>query len=124
MRLTLAAEAALLAELGRLLVGGVLQVYSGEPPARAGETPQTATLLVEHNVRSAAMTEQGLEAQLASAVGRATGMPRWFQARAAGGTVLKDGLVGNGPNQLRIEPQSIIQGGRVDAQAYTVAWKV
>lgn len=105
-----------------MLVGGVVQFYAGGPPARAGETPQTSTLLVEHPIRSTRLTEKGLEAQVASTSGRATGTPKWFQARAPGGTVLLDGEVGRDAGQWRIDPPTIVEGGRVDAVAFVMGW--
>lgn len=122
MRLAPTALAALLSELGRLAVGGVIQVYAGEPPARLGETPQTATLLAELRVNTAALVADGVGLTAGDARGQATGTPRWFQVRAPGGSVLQDGDVGDGPGQLSIKPSFIARDGLVKAAQFVIGW--
>lgn len=116
--------AALLAELGRLVSGGALQLYSSDPPARVGEVPQTATLLVEMRIESAQLADDGLRLSLSvsSAVGRATGRPQWFQARVPGGTVAFDGKVGpDGEGVLQVGVD-IVRGGLVQTKVFEIGW--
>lgn len=122
MRLAPTLLAALLAELGRLVAGGKLQLYSGGAPARVGETPQTAGLLVEMRIRSATVGEDGLILDVTAAVGRVTGDVRWYQVREPAGAVVLDGEVGGDTGQLRVTPSGIVQGGRVDGAALVIGW--
>lgn len=124
MRLTPPVLAALLAELGRLVVGGALQLYSSDPPARVGEVPQTATLLVEMRIESAQLADDGLSMSLhvGGAVGRSTGRPRWFQVREAGGSVAFDGKAGQGGEGVLVVGVDIVRGGLVQTKVFEIGW--
>lgn len=126
MRLARLVLAALLAELGRLVAGGVLQLYSSDPPARVGEVPQTAMLLVEMRIESAQFADDDLSLSLkvANAVGRATGQPQWFQVREAGGSVAFDGNVGpTGDGVLKVGVD-ISRDGLVQTQTFVIGWGI
>lgn len=124
MRVTPPILAALLAELGRLIAGGVLQLYSSDPPARVGEVPQTAMLLVEMRIESAQLADDGLSLSLkvANAIGRSTGRPQWFQVREAGGSVAFDGKAGpDGEGVLKVGVD-IARNGLVQATTFVIGW--
>lgn len=116
----------MLGTLGDALTNGTIVLFGGEPPTTPGETPQTAFVIAELRFTSfGGMTAQGtIEAgALRSGLAQVTtSSPRWFQARAADGRVVLDGLVGNGPGELTIEPSQIIQGGRVDGSGFVLGW--
>lgn len=125
MRLTALTKAMLLAAIGDVLSNGTIVTYAGEPPAEPGDTPQSSFALAELRFTSfGGVTSDGdIEAaSLRSGVGKATGTPRWFQARDAQGRVVMDGLVGSAPGQLQIDPPQIIQGGRVDGVRFVLGW--
>jgi len=108
-----------------LLNSGKLRIYSGTQPATADTGLSGNTLLAELSFGATAFGSAVAGVATANAISSdtdadATGTATWFRAvKSDGTTVVFDGSVGTGTNDLVIDNASITQHGTVAVSALT-----
>ena len=109
-----------------LLDGGYLRIYDGAQPADASTAITTQVLLAELRFGTPAFGAAVAGVATANAItgdsaADATGTAAWFRAlKSDGTTVVTDGTVGTGTNDLVINSTSIAAGVTVSVSAFTI----
>ena len=112
--------------MATLLDGGYLRIYDGAQPADASTAITTQTLLAELRFGTPAFGAAVAGVATANATtgdssADATGTAAWFRAlKSDGTTVVTDGTVGTGTNDLVIDTTAISAGASVSVSAFTI----
>lgn len=103
---------------------GKLRIYDGTQPATADTAVSTQNLLAELTLNAtafgAAVAGVATAGTITSATAAASGTASWFRVtKSDGTTVLFDGTVGTGTNDLVIDTTTIATGVTVAVTAFT-----
>lgn len=108
-----------------LLDNGYIRIYDGSQPATADTAITTQVLLAELRWGSTAFGSASNGAATANAItsdssANATGTASWFRSlKSDGTTVIFDGSVGTGTNDLVLNSTAIAAGAAVSVSAFT-----